>query len=135
MDVDHPEFVGVAAGRPGGMLACREIPVLFGFELDLAGFLLEDVERLFLSDLKQLGCRSGSSALGPGDLGRLFQRETEPCCRATLSSAESPSTFPVATVSLACPIDVPVTRASENASSSFPARAATPKSTNRRARA
>ncbi|MGH2698497.1 MAG: hypothetical protein ACRDJL_04770 [Actinomycetota bacterium] len=40
MDVHHAELVAVAASATGDVLMLRQVSVLFGFELRLAGLLL-----------------------------------------------------------------------------------------------
>jgi len=56
-------------------VSLRQVSVLFGLELCLAGPVPEHVERLFLRHRNELGCGSWSRRLGRGDLGRLVERD------------------------------------------------------------
>jgi hypothetical protein len=77
-------------------------------------------------------CATGtSSAAAPGEdssaeaISVAWSNEISPCWRASLNSPEAPSTLPVATTALAFPTEVPVTRASSDASFTLRASAAT----------
>jgi hypothetical protein len=125
MDVNHPELVAVAAGGAGDPLPLGEVPVLFSLKFQLARFLPQNMK----GSSRATGT---SSRAAPGEdssaeaMAVACSKEMSPCCRAELSSSESPNTLPVATMALALPTEVPITRASSELSSSLRASVATP---------
>ena len=123
----------MASGIAGGVLASPEISPV-GLELCLAGLSLSTWKDSFwataTSSVAAPGQDSSAAAISPA-----WSKEMSPCCSAALSSADVAKTLPVETKAFAFPIEVPVTLASSEASSSLRERPVIPKSTNLRARA
>jgi hypothetical protein len=118
IDVDHAELVGMATRIAGGALARSEISVLLGVELGFTGPVFEDVKRLALGDRHELARGSGADSSAVA-ISAAWSKEMSPCSKAALRSFEVATTLPVDTTARARPIEVPVTRASCDASSSL----------------